>query len=170
MSARADISASTFGIASGTRSASLDVTGCFGSRVAVGGRHGSCLWYLIMSGAVRHRDGWLAVVALAAFFVIALGGGAAWPAVGGGHGVGHPGGFAGGGPRGEGLPRGREFGNGPFDGRPRVHGGPRVFAFPYFYDPYYGYDPYYPGYPYDAYCDAYSPYYDPQDCYWDDGP
>jgi hypothetical protein len=37
-------------------------------------------------------------------------------------------------------------------------------VFPYFDDPYYGYDPYYPGYPYDAYCDPYSPYYAPQYC------
>ena len=42
--------------------------------------------------------------------------------------------------------------------------------FPYVYEPYYGYDPYYPGYAYDAYCDAYSPLYNPQYCFWDGGP
>ena len=115
----------------------------------------------------RHRDGWLPVSLLAALFALTLGSGAAWPAVGGGHAGGHAGGFAGGGHPGGSFPRGREFGGGQFDGRPfsheHEHGGPRVFVFPGFDDPYYG-DP---GYPYDAYCDQYSPYYAPQYCYWD---
>ena len=57
-----------------------------------------------------------------------------------------------------------------FGGRPvprehdHDHDGRRFFVVPYFYDPYYGYDPDYPDYPYDAYCDPYSPYYDPQYC------
>src|SRR6184192_359784 len=86
-----------------------------------------------MSGAARHRDGWLPVLVLAAFFVLALGSGAAWPAVVGGHAGGHVSGFAGGGQRGEGVPRGREFGGGRFGGGPvpHVHRGPRVFVFPY---------------------------------------
>ena len=164
MSAIADMSSSSFGIASGTRVASLDVTG---PSDLLGGRHGSCLWCVIMSGAARHRDRWLPLL-LAAFFVITLGSGAAWPAMGGGHGGGHGGGFGGGHPGGS-FSGGRGFGDGHFGGRPFPHGhrGPGVFVFPYFYDPYYGYDPYYPGYPYAAYCDPYSPSYAPQYCYWD---
>jgi len=170
MSASADMSASSCGIASGTRGASLDVTGPSGGPVPLGGRHGSCLWCVIMSGAARHRDGWVPVFLLAAFFVFTLGSGVAWPAVGGGHAGGHAGGFAGGGHPGGGrpgggrpggsFPRGREFGGGRFGGRPFLHG-PRGFVFPYFYDPYYGYDPY------AAYCDPYAPSYAPQYCYWD---
>ena len=158
MSATADMSSSSFGIASGTRGASLDVTG---PSDLLGGRHGSCLWCVIMSGAARHRDRWLPLL-LAAFFVITLGSGAAWPAMGGGHGGGHGGGFGGGHPGGS-FRGGREFGGGRFGGRsfPHGHRGPRVFVFPYFYDPYYGYDPY------AAYCDPYAPSYAPQYCYWD---
>jgi hypothetical protein len=102
---------------------------------------------------------------LAAFMVLALGSGAAWPAMGGGHGGGFGGRHGGGS-----FPRGREFGGGGFGGRPgphehdHDHDGRRFFVFPYFYNPYYGYDPYYPGYPYNAYCDPYSPYYAPQYC------
>ena len=168
------MSSLSFGIASGVRGSSLDVTGPSGGPVPLGVRHGSCLWCVIMSGAARHRDSWLPVLLLAAFFVITLGNGAVWPAVGGGHAGGQGGGFArgghpGGGRPGGSSPRGREFGGGRFGGRtfPHEHGGPRVFVFPYFYDPYYGYDPYYPGYPYAAYCDPYSAYYAPQYCYWD---
>jgi len=159
MSATADMSSSSFGIASGTRGASLEVRG---SSDLLGGRHGSCLWCVIMSGAARHRDRWLPVLLLAAFFVITLGSGAAWPAMGGGHGGGHGGGFGGGHPGGS-FPGGRGFGGGRFGGRsfPHGHRGPRVFVFPYSYDPYYGYDPY------AAYCDPYSPSYAPQYCYWD---
>jgi len=158
MSAIADMSSSSFGIASGTRVASLDVTG---PSDLLGGRHGSCLWCVIMSGAARHQDRWLPLL-LAAFFVITLGSGAAWPAMGGGHGGGHGGGFGGGHPGGS-FRGGREFGGGRFGGRPFPHGhrGPEVFVFPYFYDPYYGYDPY------AAYCDPYAPSYAPQYCYWD---
>ncbi len=125
-----------------------------------------------MSGSARHQDSWLPALLLAAFLVFALGSGAAWPAIGGGHG----GGFSRGGHGGGTFPRGREFGGGGFGGRPvphehdHDHNGRPFFVFPYFYDPYYGYDPYYPyypGYPYDAYCDPYSPYYAPQYCYWD---
>ena len=177
MSAVADMSSSSFGIASGIRGVSRPFD-------LLGGRHGSCLWCVIMSGAARHRDRWLPLL-LAAFFVITLGSGAASPAVGGGHagghgggfaggghpGGGHPGGFGGGGHRGGSFPRGREFGGGRFGGRTfpheHEHGGPRVFVFPYSYYPYYGYNPYYPGYRYAAYCDPYSPYYAPQYCYWD---
>ena len=159
MSATADMSSSSFGIASGTRGASLEVRG---SSDLLGGRHGSCLWCVIMSGAARHRDRWLPVLLLAAFFVNTLGGGAAWPAMGGGHGGGHGGGFGGGHPGGS-LSGGRGFGGGRFGGRsfPHGHRGPRVFVFPYSYDPYYGYDPY------AAYCDPYAPSYAPQYCYWD---
>src|SRR2546425_8608560 len=128
MSAIADMSSSSFGIASGTRGASLDVRG---PSDLLGGRHGSCLWCVIMSGAARHRDGWLPVFLLAAFFVLTLGSGVASPAVGGGHvgghgggfagvghpGGGHPGGFGGGGHPGGSFPRGREFGGGRFGGR-----------------------------------------------------
>jgi len=124
----------------------------------------------------------LRVFLLAAFLVLTLGRDAAWPAVGGGHGGGfsgggHGGGFGGGahggGHGGGSFPRGREFGGGGFGGRPVPHehdhdrDGRAFFVFPFFYDPYYGYDPYYPGYPYDAYCNPYSPYYAPQYCYWD---
>jgi hypothetical protein len=149
MSAKADMSASSFG-------ASLDVARPSAVTVALGGRHGSCLCCVIMSGGAGHRLGWLPVFLLAAFCVLAPGSGAAWPATGGGHGGGHVGGS---------FRRGREGGR--FGGRPvpRVHRGPGVFIFPY-----YGYDPYYPDYPYAAYCDEYSPYYTPQYCYWDDGP
>src|SRR5438270_11016846 len=108
MSAIADMSSSSFGIASGTRGASLDVTG---PSDLLGGRHGSCLWCVIMSGAARHRDRWLPLL-LAAFFVITLGSGAAWPAMGGGHGGGHGGGFGGGHPVGS-FRGGREFGAAP---------------------------------------------------------
>ena len=154
MSATADMSSSSFGIASGTRGASRPFD-------LLGGRHGSCLWCVIMSGAARHRDRWLPLL-LAALFVITLGSGAAWPAMGGGHGGGHGGGFGGGHPGGS-LSGGRGFGGGRFGGRsfPHGHRGPRVFVFPYSYDPYYGYDPY------AAYCDPYSPSYAPQYCYWD---
>jgi len=56
MLASADMSASSFGIASGTRGASLDVTGPSGGPVPLGGRHGSCLWRVIMSdGRARGR-------------------------------------------------------------------------------------------------------------------
>ena len=112
------------------------------------------------------------LVFLGAFLVLALGSGAAWPAVGGGHAGGHVGGLPGGGHPGGGLPRGREFGAGRFGGRPvpHLHGGREVFIFPYFYDPYYGYDPYYPGDPYAPYCEPYSPSYAPQYCYWDAAP
>jgi hypothetical protein len=57
-----------------------------------------------------------------------------------------------------------------FGGRPvprehdHDHDGRPLFVLPYFYDPYYDYDPYYPDYPYNAYCDPYSPYYAPQYC------
>jgi hypothetical protein len=126
-----------------------------------------------MSGTARHRDGWLRVLLLAAFLVLAPGSGAAWSAIGGGHG----GGFSGGG-HGGAFPRGRDFGGGRFGGRPVPHAHDHdhdrhvrpFFVFPYFYDPYYGYYPYYPDYPgnpYDTYCDPYSPYYAPQYCYWD---
>ena len=108
-----------------------------------------------MSGTAKHRDGWLPVLLVAAFLVLTLGSGAAWPAMGGGHG----GGFSGGGHRG-----GRGGGSRRV---PHDHDGRPFFVFPYFYDPYYGYDPYYPGDPYDAYCDPYSTYYAPQYCYWD---
>jgi len=134
-----------------------------------GGGHGNCLWCVIMSSSTRHRDGCLPVFLVVAFLVLMLGSGAAWPATGGGHG----GGSLGGGHGGGGFPRGREFGGGGFGGRPvphehdHHHDGRPFFVFPYFYDPYYGYDPYYPGYPYDAYCDPYSPDYAPQYCYWD---
>jgi len=122
-----------------------------------------------MSSTTRHRDGCLPVFLVAAFLVLMLGSGAAWPATGGGHG----GGSLGGGHGGGGFPRGREFGGGGFGGRPvphdhdHHHDGRPFFVFPYFYDPYYGYDPYYPGDPYDAYCDPYSQYYAPQYCSWD---
>jgi len=101
---------------------------------------------------------------LAAFLALAMGSGAAWPAIGGGHGGGFGGGGHGGfggGHGGGSVPRGREFG----DGRAFAHerDGRRFFVFP-FYEPYYGYYPYYPGYPYNAYCDPYSPYYEPQYC------
>jgi hypothetical protein len=144
-------------------------------------RHGSCLWRVIMSGA-RGGTGWLPVVLLAAF-IVTVGSGAGWPAVGGSHAGGHAGGFGGGGHPGGGRPggfdggghgggsfsRGREFGGSRFGGRtfPHEHGGARVFVFPYSYYPDYGYGPYDPGYPYAAYCDPYSPYYAPQYCYWD---
>jgi len=172
MSASADMSSSSFGIASGARGARLDLTGPSGGPGPRGDRHGSCLWSVIMSGSARHREGWLAVSLLVTLFVLALSGGAAWPAVGGGHGGGHSGGFGGGHPGGGrpggSFPRGREFGGDRFGHEhEHEHGGPRVFVFPYFYDPYYGYDPYYPGYPYAAYCDPYSAYYAPQYCYWD---
>jgi hypothetical protein len=110
-------------------------------------------------------SGKLPVALLVAVFVLALGSGAAWAAVGGGHAGGHAGGFGGGRPGGS-FSRGREFGGDRHE-HEHEHGGPRVFLFPYFYDPYYGYDPYYPGYPYAAYCDPYSAYYAPQYCYWD---
>lgn len=123
-----------------------------------------------VSGISRHRDGWLLSLLSAAFLVIALGNGAAWPAVGGGQGsgfsaAGHGGGF-GGGHGGGSVPGGREFGRGGFGGRPvpHDHDGRRIFVLPYFYSPNYGYDPSYPGYFYNAYCDPYSPYYAPDYC------
>ena len=125
-----------------------------------------------MFGISRHRDGWLSGLLRAAFLVIALGNGAAWPAAEGGHGsgfsvAGHGGGF-GGGHGGGSFPGGREFGRGGFGGRPAPHehdhDGRRIFVLPYFYSPYYGYDPFYPGYLYNAYCDPYSPYYAPEYC------
>src|SRR5881396_4061392 len=138
MSAIADMSSSSFGIASGTRGASLDVRG---PSDLLGGRHGSCLWCVIMSGAARHRDRWLPLL-LAAFLVLTLGSGAAWPAMGGGHG----GGFSGGGHGGGSFPRGPEFGGGGSGGRPvpheHDHDGRPFFVFPYFDDPYYRYDAY----------------------------
>jgi hypothetical protein len=103
----------------------------------------------------------LPVLLLAAFLVLALRSGAAWPAMGGGHGGGFSGGghagTFGGGHRGGSFPRGGSSFPHDHDGRPFV-------VVPFFYDPYYGYDPYYPSYPYDAYCDPYSPYYAPQYC------
>jgi len=116
----------------------------------------------MMSDSARPRDGWLPVFLFAAFLVLTLGSGAAWPAMGGGHG----GGFSGGGHGGGSFPRGPEFGGGGSGGRPvphehdhdHDHDGRPFFVFPYFDDPYYGYD---------AYCDPYSPYYAPEYCYWD---
>src|SRR5438046_3499645 len=96
MSATAGMSSSSFGIASGTRVASLDVTG---PSDLLGGRHGSCLWCVIMSGAARHQDRWLPLL-LAAFFVITLGRGAEWPGLGGVNEGGNGGGFGGGHPGG----------------------------------------------------------------------
>jgi hypothetical protein len=125
-----------------------------------------------MSDVSRHRDGWLSGLLRAGFLVIALGNGAAWPAVEGGHGsglsvAGHGGGF-GGGHGGGSFPGGRAFGRGGFGGRPVPHDhdrdGRRIFVLPYFYSPYYGYDPFYPDYFYNAYCDPYSPYYAPEYC------
>jgi hypothetical protein len=119
-----------------------------------------------MSGA-RHRDGWFPVLLRAAFLALALGGGAAWPAVGGGHGGSFSGGGHGGVSGGHGggsFPRGPSFRGRGFGGRPVPHDGRPLFVFPYFYDPYFGYDQDYPGYPYNAYCDPYSPYYAPQYC------
>ena len=122
-----------------------------------------------MSGTAHDRNGWLSVPLLAAFLFLTLGSGAVWPATG----VGHGGGFSRGGHGGGHLPQGREFGRGGFDGRrfphdhDHRHDDRQFFVFPYSYDPYFGYDPYYPGYPYDAYCDPYSPYYAPDYCYWD---
>jgi len=120
-----------------------------------------------MCATERHRGSRLSVAVLAAFFVLAGGGGAALPAVGEAHPGGHVGGFAGGG-----HPRGRVFEDGRFRGQgvPHRHRGPEVFVFPYLYDPYDGYGQYYPGEPYDAYCDTYSPWYNPQYCFWDGGP
>jgi hypothetical protein len=117
-----------------------------------------------MFAAARLRERWLPTLLAAVFVVLALGPGPAWSALGGGHG----GGFSGGGHGGQSVPQGREFRGGGFRGRPGPHGhdrdGRSFFVFPYYYDPYYGYDPYYPAYPYDAYCDPYSPYYAPQYC------
>src|SRR5437016_13523970 len=99
-----------------------------------------------MSGTARHRDGWLRVLLLAAVLVLALGSGAAWPAIGGGHG----GGFSGGGHRGGAFTRGRELGGGSLRARQvphehdHDHDAPPVFVFPYSYDPYYMYNPYHP--------------------------
>src|SRR3989442_14888909 len=140
MSATADISSSSFGIASGTRGASLEVRG---SSDLLGGRHGSCLWCVIMSGAARHRDRWLPVLLLAAFFVITLGSGAAWPAMGGGHGGGHGGGFGGGPPRG-GFFRGPGVRGGRFGGRslPPRPPRPRGVVLPPSPPPHYRDDPY----------------------------
>jgi len=161
------MSASPFGIASGTRGTKLDVTGPSDGSVPRAAGTAVASRRFIMSGIARHRDGWLPVLLLVAFLVLALGSGAAWPAVGfsgGGHG-----GFAGGHGSGS-FPRGRGFGSRGFGGRPFPHGHDRDHAgrpflvVPYFYDPYYGYDPDYPDYPYDAYCDPYSPYYAPQYC------
>src|SRR5439155_16156183 len=70
-----------------------------------------------MSGAARNRDGWLPVLTVGGFLVLALGSRAAWPAAGGGHG----GGFSGGGDGGGSSPRGREFGGRGFGGRPVPH-------------------------------------------------
>src|SRR6266404_9482444 len=117
MSATADMSSSSFGIASGIRGVSRPFD-------LLGGRHGSCLWCVIMSGAARHRDRWLPVLLLAAFLVITLGSDAAWPAMGGGHGGGHGGGFGGGRPGGS-FSGGRGFGGGRFGGRSFPHGAPR---------------------------------------------
>ena len=118
----------------------------------------------MMSDSARPRDGWQPVFLFAAFLVLTLGSGAAWPAMGGGHG----GGFSGGGHGAGSFPRGPEFGGGGSGGRPvphehdhdhdHDHDGRPFFVFPYFDDPYYGYD---------AYCDPYSPYYAPEYCYWD---
>ena len=166
MSASADMSSSSFGIASEPRGAALQDAGFSG---------GSCPWrsawslppYVIMSDIAHHGNGWLPVLLLAAFLALTLGSGTASPATGGG---GHGGGFSGGGHGAGGLSRGREFGGGAFGGRRVPHGHDHdrhsrpVFVFPYFYDSYYGYDPDYPDYPYDAYCDPYSPYYAPQHC------
>ena len=113
-----------------------------------------------MSRTTRHRNGCSPVFLVAAFLVLMLASGAAWPTTGGGHGGGSPGGGHGVGRGGGGFARGRGFGGG-FGGRPvphHDHDGRRFFVSPYFYDPYYGYD---------AYCDPYSPYYAPQYCYWD---
>ena len=126
-----------------------------------GGGHGYCLCSVIMSDTTRHRDRCSPVFLVAAFLVLMLASGAAWPATGGGHGGGSPGGGHGIGRGGGGFARGRGSGGGGFGGRPvprHDHDGRRFFVSPYFYDPYYGYD---------AYCDPYSPYYAPQYCYWD---
>src|SRR2546425_1678585 len=127
MSASADRSSSSFGIASGTRGARLEVW----RFRRPGDRHGSCLWCVIMFGTARHRGGWLPVFLLAAFLVLTLGRGAAWPAMGGGHGGGfsgrgHGGGFGGGGHGGGGhggggFSRGRGVGGGGVGGGDQPH-------------------------------------------------
>ena len=125
-----------------------------------------------MPGTARHQEGWLPALLLTAFLVLALGSRAASPAIRGGHGGSHRGGFPGGGHPGGSFQRGREFGSDRFGARPvpHLHDGRDIFVFPYFYDPYYGYEPYYPDDPYNPYCDPYSPSYAPQYCYWDDAP
>ena len=92
-----------------------------------------------MSGVSRHRDGWLPGLLRAAFLVIALGNGAAWPAAEGGDGrglsvAGHGGGFGGGHGSGS-FPGGRDFGRGGFGGRPVPHDHDRdgrpIFVLPF---------------------------------------
>jgi hypothetical protein len=124
MSASADISSSSFGIASGTRGTNLDVTRAFWRFHLPDGRHGSCLSCVIMSSTARHGDRWLPVLLVAVFLALAVGNGAASPAGGGGHGGGFSGGGHGGFDRGHGgggFSRGREFGGRGFGARPVPH-------------------------------------------------
>jgi hypothetical protein len=46
---------------------------------------------------------------------------------------------------------------------PHLDHGPEISS--HLYAPFYGYGYYGPGYPYDPYCDPYSPYYKPAYCY-----
>ena len=105
-------------------------------------------------------------ILLASLMVLGLGVGVARAAdVEGAHGtsqnVAFSGGHSGGGHAGEGHFGNGHMGNGHFGGRPFHHfdHGRGIVVLPY---PYYA--PYDPAYPYDAYCDPYSPYYDPQYC------
>jgi len=113
-----------------------------------------------MSGTA-HRYGSLPALVLVTFLVLTLGSGTAWPAMAGGHGGGFSGGAHGGHGGGSSPRGGRGFG-GRHD---HVGGDRRLFVVPYYF-PYYGYDPYDgdPYYPYDAFCDPYSPFYAPEDC------
>ena len=104
------------------------------------------------------RTGIAAVLISVALLLLVLRNGAAGAAVRGGFGG-----------AGHGDQRGRPFTAQPFHGRPgaRFHRGPELFVVPYPFDFYYGVSPYGPDYV--PYCDAYSPYYNPQACYGGDG-
>jgi len=121
-----------------------------------------------------------AVLAAAALAVLLMGGATGAAGVGG-----HAGGFGGSGRVGAAHPGGGHFGNdqmgrAPFRGSPHAdrfardqfrhfdHRGRGTLVIPYYYpygpwvpyDGFYDYEPY----PYDAYCDPYSPAYDPAEC------
>jgi len=156
MSAGADISASTAGT---VRPRTVKASVSAGDAAPAVSARQLPLYGGMVSRIESRRGSAVAVFVFTVVLLSGMTGGVADAAVRGGFGgdVGH------------GAQRGRPSGAQPFRGRAptHFHRGPELFVVPYPYDFYYGVSPYDPDYV--PYCDAYSPYYNPQYCYWGDG-